>query len=225
VNRFEYKARQLEHRERLAEQSREQMRDPTFRQQYRMTLLASSTVLAGLFGAICFGAASEATKTSGHLFWKKTTVVPTETRVGWLIAGIVLVLIAITLAALSIRLVTRRAALKKYPAILTGREVIKIQQISDITGQSVQRVYEDMQSMIGSGMIDDFFVDYQREQVVSTKYLPKTSHKTVVTCSGCGGNNEVIVGITRNCSFCEQPLVLASKWAAEATSASTDEMT
>jgi hypothetical protein len=178
-----------------------------------MALLVLSAVLTALFGALCFGAASEETQTksSGHLWWRSETTsnVPTETRVGWLIAGIVMVAIAVALAAVAIRLARGRSALKEYEAILTGIEVITIQQISDITGHSRSRVYKDLQAMLRSGMIDDLYVDYQREQVVSRKYIPKTSYKTVVTCSGCGGNNEVIVGITRTCSFCGQPLVLA----------------
>ena len=208
MNLFDYLAQENE-------RARAQRKDPDFRYQLRMTLLVLSAVLSALFGAICFGVASEETqtKTSGHLWWRSETTsnVATETRVGWLMAGIVMVLIAVALAALAIRLAKGRAALKKYEAILTGVEVITVQQISDITGHSRSRVYKDIQAMLRSGMIDDVYVDYQRERVVSRKYIPKTSHKTVVTCSGCGGNNEVIVGITRTCSFCGQPLVLASQ--------------
>ena len=208
MNLFDYLAQENE-------RARAQRKDPDFRYQLRMTLLVLSAVLSALFGAICFGVASEETqtKTSGHLWWRSETTsnVATETRVGWLMAGIVMVLIAVALAALAIRLAKGRAALKKYEAILTGVEVITVQQISDITGHSRSRVYKDLQAMLRSGMIDDVYVDYQRERVVSRKYIPKTSHKTVVTCSGCGGNNEVIVGITRTCSFCGQPLVLATQ--------------
>ena len=69
----------------------------------------------------------------------------------------------------------------------------------------------DLQSMIKSEMITDFYIDYGADQVVSTKFVPKTSHKTVVKCSECGGNNELIVGITRSCEFCGQPLLMGSK--------------
>ena len=206
MNLFDYLAQENE-------RARAQRKDPDFRYQLRMTLLVLSAVLSALFGALCFGVASEETQTksSGHLWWRSETTsnVATETRVGWLMAGIVMVLIAVALAAVAIRLAKGRAALKKYEAILTGVEVIPVQQISDITGHSRSRVYKDIQAMLRSGMIDDVYVDYQRERVVSRKYIPKTSYKTVVTCSGCGGNNEVIVGITRTCSFCGQPLVLA----------------
>lgn len=164
---------------------------------------------------MCLAEASKSTttKTTGYLFLKKTTTsdVPTATRVGWFLAGLALAVIAVALAMVLLKLVRRQTGLKKYPPILTGREIIKIQQIAEITGQSRQRVYEDLKFLIDSGMIEDFYVDYQQEQVVSRKYIPKTSHKTVVTCSGCGGNNEVIVGITKNCTFCMQPLVLSSK--------------
>ena len=101
--------------------------------------------------------------------------------------------------------------MRNYAAILTGVEVMKIQEISDITGKNKRRVHRDLQAMIRTGMIEDFYIDYQRQLVVSRKYLPKTSYKTVVMCAGCGGPNEVIVGITRTCSFCGQPLALAAQ--------------
>jgi hypothetical protein len=215
VNRYEYKTRKLEQQERGARLALEHVTSPSFRLQQKLAFLALAAIPAGLGGALCLGSASEATrtKTTGHLFFKKTTTsdVATSTRVGWLLAGIVLILIAGALATAGVRLATRQAGLRKYPPILAGREIIKIQQIAEITGHSVRRVCEDVQSLIGSGMIEDFYVDYQQEQVVSTKYIPKTSHKTVVTCSGCGANNDVIVGITKNCTFCMKPLVLASK--------------
>jgi hypothetical protein len=75
------------------------------------------------------------------------------------------------------------------------------------------QVRTDLQSMINSEMITDFHIDYGADQVVSTKFIPKTSHKTVVKCSACGGNNELIVGVTRNCAYCEQPLQMRSKGA------------
>lgn len=64
--------------------------------------------------------------------------------------------------------------------------------------------------MINSEMISDFYIDYGADRVFSRKYIPKTSHKTVVKCSECGGNNEMIVGITKPCSFCGQPLMFGT---------------
>ena len=48
----------------------------------------------------------------------------------------------------------------------------------------------EIQTLIDSDVINDFYIDYQREEVVSKKYIPKTSHKTVVTCRACGANND-----------------------------------
>lgn len=214
VNKYEYKAKQLEHQERVMKLAFEQMNAP-FGPHGRMILLAVGAAFSAGFSAICFSLASKGTRTetTSYLFWKDSTTseVATSTRLEWLLAGIVLLLIAGALAAASFKRAARQARLKNYPPILTGREVIKIHQISEITGESVRRVYEDLKFMIESGMIEDFYVDYQQEQVVSRKYIPKASYKTVVTCSGCGGNNEVIVGITQSCTFCLEPLVLPTK--------------
>ena len=77
--------------------------------------------------------------------------------------------------------------------------------------------------MIDSGMINDFYIDYQREQVVSRKYIPKMSHKTVVKCSGCGGNNEVIVGITQALHLLRAAAGAGVEIDGRATDVSTDE--
>jgi hypothetical protein len=152
------------------------------------------------------------TKTSGHLWWKEstttTTEVPMTERVTFLLVGIGLVIVAAVCAYAALRLFTMQGRYKRYLAILTGVESMKIQQIADITGSNPSRVRTEIQGMIDSDVISDFYIDYQADQVFSKKYIPKTSHKTVVTCPGCSGRNEVIVGIPRGCSYCGQPLAV-----------------
>lgn len=150
----------------------------------------------------------ETTETSGWLWWQTTTEKPLEKRLPYLFIAIGMLAVALACLVIGIRLFTLLGGLKKYSVILVGVESISIQKIAGITNSSASKVYRDIQTMIDSGMIKDLYIDYQSEQVVSKKYLPKSSHKTVVTCSGCGGRNELIVGITRSCSFCGQPLVL-----------------
>jgi hypothetical protein len=107
-----------------------------------------------------------------------------------------------------VRQAALRAARKKYFAILTGVERIKVSQIAGITNSSPARVYRDIQRMMNAGLIDDIHIDYQAQEVVNKRYIPKNSHKTVVTCRECGANNELIVGVTRSCGTCGEPLVL-----------------
>ena len=150
----------------------------------------------------------ETKESSGWLWWQTSREIPLDERVPHLLIGLGLLVAALVCVIFGIRLFTLQGGLKKYSAILVGVEAISIHKVAGITNSSASRVCRDIQTMIDSGMIDDFYIDYQAEQVVSRKYLPKSSHKTVVTCSGCGANNELIVGITRPCSFCGQPLVL-----------------
>jgi len=123
---------------------------------------------------------------------------------------VVLGVVALTCVLLALRLLTMQGSSNQYLAVLTGVETIPIQRIAEITHSRPSKVRDDIQSMIDSGMISDFYIDYSADQVVSRKYTPKSSHKTVVTCSGCGGNSELIVGITKVCSFCGQPLLLGT---------------
>ena len=171
---------------------------------------------SALFGLLLILAFTETTntdtKTSGHLWWKETTATTTEVpitqRLVYLLLGIGLLMFAAVCILAAIRLFTLRGHLNRYLAILTGVESMTIQQIADITRTSSPTVRREIQSMIDSETITEFFIDYQADQVVSRKYTPKTSHKTVVTCLGCGGRNELIVGITRCCDFCGEPLLL-----------------
>lgn len=168
--------------------------------------------LAAMFGFFMFMLFMEKTdeKCTGHLWSKKCT--ETEILLGdrlpYLLLAVGLVVVALICVLAALRLITIQGHLKGHLAILTGVESMRIQQIADIVNSRPSKVRDEIQSMIDSEMISDFYIDYNADQVVSKKYVPKTSHKTVVTCSGCGGNNELIVGITRHCSFCGESLVL-----------------
>jgi hypothetical protein len=207
VDKWQYKA------ELLAQQRRQQEQMFGFLRRHWLTLAALIFAIAGTVLVVLFFQTERTdTDTSGHLWWKDettiTTEVPLATRLLYLFIGLAL----ISVAALSVYIRIRQAALqvshKKYLAILTGFERMKIQQIAGITNSSPSTVYRDIQRMIDSGLIDDVHIDYQAEEVVSKKYIPKSSHKTVVTCRACGANNELIVGITSPCGACGEPLVL-----------------
>ena len=200
---FDYMAQARDDRE------RQRQRMIAFLGRYWLALVALiSTVVGSILVATSFKATR--TETSGHLWWKDkaTTEVPLDTRLTYLFVGIFLIVLAVICVVLPIRRSIRRASQKKYLAILKGVEFLRIQQIADITNLSRSAVYRDIKGMIDSGVIDDFYIDYQAEKVVSKKYVPGNSHKTVAVCSGCGGRNELIVGITRACSFCGEPLIL-----------------
>ena len=165
-------------------------------------------LILALFGTAGIADFTEKTKTSGHLMWKETTARTLGERMPSLIGGLTAIAVALLCVAAALVLITAHGRLKKYPPILTGVEAMKIQQIATITNSSPSRVYQDIQTLIDAGIVTDFYIDYGAEQVVSKKYIPKSSHKTVVTCRACGANNELIVGITRPCGACGEPLVL-----------------
>lgn len=207
MNLWEYLSTESERAERQRERMAGSMK------RHWLTLAA---VIFGIVGAILFGLSfnteRKETETSGHLWWKdeKTTTieVPLETRLWLFFIGLALILLAALCVYVRIRQARLRGAQNKYLAILTGVERIKVHQIAGITNSSPSTVYRDIQRMMDAGMIDDIHIDFQAEEVVNKRYIPKSSHKTVVTCRACGANNELIVGITRPCGACGEPLVL-----------------
>lgn len=207
MNKWEFQAELLDRAERQNEQLGRAL------QRHGLTALA---LVFGVVGAVFFGlffrTERTETETSGHLWWKdeviSTTEVPLGTRILFLSIGLVLILIAAACAYLQIRRASLQKSQRKYIAILAGVERIKVHQLADVTNHSAATVYRDIQRMMDTGLMDDIYIDFRAEEVVNKKYIPKTSYKTVVTCRACGANNELIVGITRPCAACGEPLVL-----------------
>jgi hypothetical protein len=167
---------------------------------------------AALMGFLSVMAFSEATEEqcTGALLWKDCVdvAVPTSERLTYLVVGLGLLLLAVVCVVGSLRLMGMRARLKKYAAILTGIESMTVMQLAGIVGSSLNQARDEVQLMIDSDMLDDVYVDYSRDVVVSKKYIPKSSQKTVVVCRRCQAHNELIVGITKSCQYCREPLLL-----------------
>lgn len=166
-----------------------------------------------LFGALLLMGYLQTTESTGMLWWREERAIDLGERIPYLQGAIALWVGAIALGTVAVWLLVatperRRKRLKRYLPILKGIESMPIHQIASITNSNPSVVLRDIQTMIDSGMVDDVYVDYQASVVVSKRYVPATSHKTVVQCSQCGANAEVIVGITRSCAYCGQPLVL-----------------
>jgi hypothetical protein len=195
--------------------SRAVLRIPVEHRKSIATGLLSAAGFAAMFAILCIGAFTEATeeKCTGHLWTKKCTdiPVPMSERLPWLLLGIGLLAFAAFGALAALRLISTQGHLKKYQAILTGVEAMSIGRIAEVTRSSASKARSEIQMLIDSEEISDFYIDYQADQVVSKKYVPKSSHKTVVTCRLCGAHNELIVGITRSCAACGEPLILEAR--------------
>lgn len=165
----------------------------------------------GLLFVVLFSVDSQTT-TSGYLWWKETTTtaVPMTLRLTFLLFGLLLLSFAATCVLLAVQLFTTKGRLQKYPPILIGVEVMSIQRLAEITGQSRGQVIRDIQSLIDTGTLGDVYIDIAADSVISKAYIPKVSHKAVVACYGCGGTNELIVGIPKPCNYCGQPLLLGT---------------
>lgn len=171
-----------------------------------MLAVAGAATLAGALSLLILTDPPEQ-KCKGHLWAKECVDIPRDST-PYVVTALVLFAIAAFCLLAALKLVTTQGRLKKYLPILKGIETMNIQQIVDITGSSRATVYRDLQTLINGHMIDDLYVDYGNERVVSKRYIPDASRKTVVKCTGCSANNEIILGITKNCSHCGQPLLL-----------------
>lgn len=191
-----------------------------FKQPDREQMIQQQKIALGvLFGAIGFamtglgiyGGLPEE-ECTGRLWWKECEQSFNEWSFGMraflIVAGLGLLIAATALLIAAFRSSATRKRARPYATILTGVESMTIQQISDITRLRPSKVRAEVRAQIESGQIEGFYLDHAADQVVSRRYVPATSRKTVVKCSECGGNNEVIVGVTKPCSYCGQPLLL-----------------
>jgi hypothetical protein len=100
MDRFDYIERELERREKS------------------LMLLGLTSALCLLFGVMCLGAAGETEdrKTSGHLWWKSEEAVANAdaVRTGWMLAGVLFIVIALALTLLAYRSAKGRRALADW---------------------------------------------------------------------------------------------------------------
>lgn len=181
--------------------------------------LISAVTLCVPFAFLMYLSYSETSeeKCTGHLAWKKChdVAIPMSDRLPDLLIAIGLIFVAMLCAIAALVITTAPkdgdddyAHLRRYIAILHGHESMSVLQIASITGTKADKVRAEIQKMIDSAMITDYYLDVARDMVVSKKYIPSTSHKTVISCPSCQAHTEVIVGIPAPCSFCRKPLIL-----------------
>jgi hypothetical protein len=152
------------------------------------------------------------TKETGHLFWKKTmeTTIHHELseRIPYLLGAIVLILVAVVCLVGSLRLILLSSKYKKYLAIIKGNDKLLIHQIADINNSNPRQVMNDLQNMIDSNYITGYYIDYQQGLLVDKNYIPEKFVKKIVKCQSCGASNEVVIGQSNYCKYCDNLIIL-----------------
>lgn len=152
------------------------------------------------------------TKETGHLFWKKTieTTIHHDLseRIPYLIGAIVLILVAVVCLVIALRLTQLSRKYKKYLAIIKGNDKLLIQQVADINNSNPRRVMNDLQNMIDSNYINGYYIDYKQGLLVDKNYIPEKFVKKIVKCQSCGASNEVVIGQSNYCKYCDSLIIL-----------------
>ncbi|ESU31896.1 hypothetical protein G3A_14165 [Bacillus sp. 17376] len=147
------------------------------------------------------------TKETGHLFWKKTTETTIHydlsERIPYLIATIALLLVAIVCLVIVFRMTQLSRKYKNYSAVIRGNDKLLIQQIADINNSNPRQVMNDLQNMIDSNYINGYYIDYKQGLLVANNYNPEKFVKKIVKCQSCGASNEVVIGQSNYCKYCD----------------------
>ncbi len=167
----------------------------------------------GLFFFMVFTEETETiTKESGHFFWKKTieTTIHHDLseRIPYLIGAIVLILVAVVCFVTAIRLTLLFGRYKKYLTIIKGNDKLLIQQVADINNSNPRLVMNDLQNMIDSNYINGYYIDYKQGLLVDKNYIPEKFVKKIVKCQTCGASNEVVIGQTNYCKYCDSLIII-----------------
>jgi hypothetical protein len=167
----------------------------------------------GLLSFMVFTVENETiTKESGHLFWKKTieTTIHHDLseRIPHLIEAIVLILVAVVCLVIALKLTLLSGRYKKYLAIIKGNDKLLIQQVADINNSNPRRVMNDLQNMIDSNYINGYYIDYKQGLLVDKNYIPEKFVKNIVKCQTCGASNEVVIGQSNYCKYCDRLIIL-----------------
>lgn len=152
------------------------------------------------------------TRETGHLFWKKTIETTIyhdlSERIPYLIVAIVLILVAVVCLVTALRLTLLFGRYKKYLVIIKGNDKLLIQQIADINNSNPRRVMNDLQNMIDSNYITGYYIDYKQGLLVDKNYIPEKFVKKIVKCQTCGASNEVVIGQSNYCKYCDSLIIL-----------------
>ena len=178
--------------------------------------LLYAAFLAFGFGLLLFMVFTEENETitreSGHLFWKKTIETTIyhdlSERIPYLIGAIVLILVAVVCLVTAIRLILLFGRYKKYLVIIKDNDKLLIQQIADINNSNPRRVMNDLKNMIDSNYITGYYIDYKQGLLVDKNYIPEKFVKKIVKCQTCGASNEVVIGQSNYCKYCDSLIIL-----------------
>lgn len=179
-------------------------------------VLLSAALFAFIFGILLYGVftieSETITKETGYLFWKKTTETTIQhdlsERIPYLIGAIVLLVVAVVCLVIVLRLTQISRNYKKYLAIIKGTDKLLIQQVADINNSNPNRVMNDLQNMIDSNYITGYYIDYKQGLLVDKNYIPKKFDKKIVKCQSCGASNEVVIGQSNYCKYCDSLIIL-----------------
>lgn len=151
------------------------------------------------------------TKETGKLFWKKITeekiYFTFSQRLPYLILAIILIPLAVLFLISAFKLGQMPGRYQKYSAIIKGNEKLRIQHIAEITNKHPRKVINDIQNLINSGYIDDYYIDHKQGLLIDKSSLAYSNLKKIIKCPKCGANNEIILGVTSYCIYCDSLLI------------------
>ena len=122
-------------------------------------------------------------------------------------------LIGIVLLFLAYRTKRMISQFRLYVSILSNQSSMAIYEISQKAGIPEQRIMRELQAMIDRCFFVDAYIDKWRKYIVfpqleqaEKESVVREGEYEVITCSVCGGSNQVIKKKNCNCMYCDNKL-------------------
>ena len=112
---------------------------------------------------------------------------------------------------------TRKTAkkYKKYINIIVNHNEKSIDNIAAAVGVTYDTAIKDLKKMIDIGYLGGAFINQGNREIILKRHEPiaqafvgghAAPQMTTVSCSGCGANNVVTVGVITACEYCGSPV-------------------
>lgn len=95
---------------------------------------------------------------------------------------------------------------KRYVPGILNEGMEKIDEIALFAGVRREEAAEDLRKLLDAGALRGFSIDYGERKLVWPDAIAPKQNRVTKICPNCGGMNEIILGRSEMCAFCNSSL-------------------
>ncbi|MGL5550442.1 MAG: hypothetical protein ACRDD4_12140, partial [Culicoidibacterales bacterium] len=123
-----------------------------------------------------------------------------------LVLAISLLVIAIVCLVLAWKIVTTMKLFARYDLLIRNVQIIELIKIANMRNTTPRKVATDLQNMIDSGYISNYYIDYQKKVLVNQNIDAESIETITVKCPHCGAKTVIVSGNHNRCEYCDSAI-------------------